>query len=62
MGRPERITARTGWHEIPAVRDAELHEIKSPLILQSGPAALSDGLDLLPPIVSRWARRRSMGK
>jgi len=53
--RPEKVAARPGWHEIPAVRDGELHEIKSPLILQPGPAALTDGLDALHAIVARWA-------
>ena len=55
--RPEKVAARPGWDTIPAVRDGELHEIKSPLILQPGPAALSDGLQALHAIVSRWALR-----
>lgn len=55
--RPEKVAARPGWDAIPAVRDGELHEIKSPLILQPGPAALSDGLQALHAIVSRWALR-----
>jgi iron complex transport system substrate-binding protein len=54
--RPERVAARPGWLEIPAVRDDELHEIKSSLILQPGPAALTDGLDALHAIIARWAR------
>jgi iron complex transport system substrate-binding protein len=54
--RPEQAAARPGWSQIPAVRTAELHEIKSPLILQPGPAALTDGLDALHAIVARWAR------
>ncbi len=45
--RPERIAARHGWGTVPAVRDGRIHEIKSPLILQPGPAALTDGLDAL---------------
>ncbi|MEM9477239.1 MAG: cobalamin-binding protein [Pseudomonadota bacterium] len=45
--RPEKIAARPGWTTIPAVRDARIHEIKSPLILQPGPAALTDGLDAI---------------
>jgi iron complex transport system substrate-binding protein len=53
--RPERVAARTGWVDIPAVHNRELHEIKSPLILQPGPAALTDGLDALHAIVARWA-------
>ena len=43
--RPEKVAARPGWDAIPAVRDGELHEIKSPVILQPGPAALTDGVD-----------------
>ena len=41
------MAARPGWADVPAVRDGELHEVKSPLILQPGPAALTDGLDRL---------------
>jgi iron complex transport system substrate-binding protein len=55
--RPERVAARPGWSAIPAVRDGELHEVKSPIILQPGPAALTDGLDALHGIVARWAAR-----
>jgi iron complex transport system substrate-binding protein len=55
--RPAQVAARPGWDAIPAVRDAELHEIKSPLILQPGPAALTDGLDALHTLISRWAHR-----
>ena len=42
--RPAKVAARPGWQEIPAVRNAQLHEIRSPIILQPGPAALFDGL------------------
>ena len=45
--RPEKIAARPGWDIIPAVRDNRITEIKSPLILQPGPAALTDGLDAI---------------
>lgn len=55
--RPERVRARPGWAAIPAVRDGELHEIKSAEILQPGPAALTDGVRRLHAIVSRWAAR-----
>jgi iron complex transport system substrate-binding protein len=56
--RPERVAARDGWHAVPAVRDGELHEIKSPLILQPGPAALTEGLDALHRIIASWSLRR----
>jgi iron complex transport system substrate-binding protein len=55
--RPEHVAARPGWADVPAVRDGELHEIKSPLILQPGPAALFDGLDAMHAIIARWALR-----
>ncbi len=55
--RPERVAARPGWQAIPAVRDGELHEIKSPLILQPGPAALTDGVRAIAAIVRDWAHR-----
>ena len=45
--RPERIAGRLGWDAIPAVRDGRIHEIKSPLILQPGPAALTEGLEAI---------------
>lgn len=45
--RPERIAARPGWGSIPAVANGRIVEIKSPLILQPGPAALTDGLDAI---------------
>lgn len=41
---PDRIRQRDGWSEIPAVRNDRIVEIKSPIILQPGPAALTDGL------------------
>lgn len=53
----QSVAARAGWQETPAVRDGELHEIKSPIILQPGPAALSDGIEALHSIFSAWARR-----
>jgi len=43
----ERIRQRPGWSEIPAMRNNRIVEIKSPLILQPGPAALTDGLDAI---------------
>lgn len=56
--RPEQVASRSGWSAIPAVRNGELHEIKSPIILQPGPAALTDGLDALQRIIERWVTQR----
>jgi iron complex transport system substrate-binding protein len=56
---PAKVAARPGFAQIPAVRDGALFEIKSTLILQPGPAALTDGLDQLVRIVSDWTKRAS---
>src|SRR3712207_7107896 len=50
---PDRVIARPGFDAIPAVRTKSLFEIKSPLILQPGPAALTDGLDQIRAILTR---------
>jgi iron complex transport system substrate-binding protein len=52
---PDKVAARPGFAVVPAVRNGFLREIKSPLILQPGPAALTDGLDALARIVEEWA-------
>ena len=49
--RPEKVAARPGFERLPAVRRGALHEIKSSLILQPGPAALTDGLKALQAII-----------
>jgi len=55
--RPDQVATRAGWSSVPAVRNRELHEIKSPIILQPGPAALTQGLDALHEIICRWSAR-----
>ena len=50
--KQEKVVARPGFETVPAVRSGRLHEIKSPLILQPGPAALTDGLAALEAIIS----------
>ena len=56
--RPERVAERAGWESVPAVVDGAIYEIKSPLILQPGPAALTDGLDALRAIIAGWNDRQ----
>jgi iron complex transport system substrate-binding protein len=55
--QPAEVAARPGWAEVPAVRDGFVREIKSPLILQPGPAALTDGLDAI--VKALWAEKHS---
>jgi iron complex transport system substrate-binding protein len=47
----EKVAARPGFDAIPAVRNGKLYEVKSALILQPGPAALTDGLAALENIL-----------
>jgi iron complex transport system substrate-binding protein len=58
---PAKVAARPGFDAIPAVKTGWLREIKSPLILQPGPAALTDGLDALRAIVREWAAAQGAG-
>ena len=59
--RPEKVAARPGWETTPAVRDRELHEIKSPIILQPGPAALTEGVREIARIIKAWAACHAPG-
>jgi iron complex transport system substrate-binding protein len=59
--RPDRVRARPGWSHIPAIRCGDVYEVKSALILQPGPAAVTDGVAALARIVNDWRERRSRG-
>jgi len=51
--RRERIEARVGWNRIAAVRHGHVYEVKSTIILQPGPAALTDGVRAVHSILQR---------
>ncbi|HEX3430959.1 MAG TPA: cobalamin-binding protein [Rhizomicrobium sp.] len=53
---PAKVRTRPGFAEVPAVRNGHLYEIKSPIILQPGPASLTDGLEALQTIIHAWAK------
>jgi iron complex transport system substrate-binding protein len=55
--RPEQVAVRPGWNAIPAVRSGFVREIKSSIILQPGPAALTDGLEAVQAVIEEWASR-----
>ena len=46
------IRNRKGWNKVNAIKYDKIYEIKSPLILQPGPAALTDGLDEIAKILN----------
>ena len=52
--RSELVAKRSGWSTISAVKNQQLFEIKSPFILQPGPAALTDGVDQIHQIIDNW--------
>ncbi|NDH50699.1 MAG: cobalamin-binding protein [Betaproteobacteria bacterium] len=54
--RADRVAARDGWALVNAVKNRQLFEIKSPDILQPGPAALTDGVGQLHRIVMAWSQ------
>ena len=52
--KKDTITTRDGWNKINAVKNDNLFEIKSEIILQPGPASLFDGLDILHKIFLKF--------
>lgn len=62
--RPENVATRMGWEDVPAVKNQQLFEIKSPDILQPGPAALTDGVAQMHKIIMAWGvldQKRNQG-
>ena len=55
--RPATVAARPGWESVAAVQKQQLFEIKSPDILQPGPAALTDGVRQLHTHILQWMDR-----
>lgn len=56
MLKPERVHARPGWEAMRPLSNGFLREIPSPIILQPGPAALTDGIDAMLSIFDEWER------
>jgi iron complex transport system substrate-binding protein len=54
--RAEQVAARPGWGDVPAVKNGQLFEIKSPIILQPGPAVLTEGVQALHHIIGDWVK------
>lgn len=54
MFKPERVLARSGWDAFLPARTGQMYEIHSSIILQPGPAALTDGIDEILRIYDQW--------
>ena len=53
-GKPvdiESIKKREGWDQISAIKNNKIHEIDSSIILQPGPASLTEGLKMLESLI-----------
>jgi iron complex transport system substrate-binding protein len=60
--RREKIAARDGWHQIPAIQRQHIYEVKSTYILQPGPASLTEGVARVHRILSDWASADAAGR
>jgi len=52
--KKEKLVSRENWNKINAVKDDLIFEIKSPIILQPGPAAVTEGIKALADIINAW--------
>jgi iron complex transport system substrate-binding protein len=54
----KQMVARPGWAETSALRNGHVYEIKSTIILQPGPASLTEGVRQMHAILARVAGAR----
>lgn len=54
MFKKQKMLSREGWDQIKAVQDDQIFEIDSAIILQPGPAALTDGIEEIFRLLNRW--------
>ena len=54
MFKPDRVLQRPGWDTFKPAKTGHMYEIHSAIILQPGPAALTDGIDEILRIYEQW--------
>lgn len=54
--KKKKMLAREGWEKIKAVQEDAIFEIDSSIILQPGPASVSEGIELLHQIFVEWQK------
>ena len=57
--KKNKMTSRKGWESINAIKNNNIYEIDSSVILQPGPAALTDGLKIISNIINNWHQKSS---
>ena len=57
--KKNKMICRKGWESINAIKNNNIYEIDSSIILQPGPAALTDGLKAISKIINNWYQKNS---
>jgi iron complex transport system substrate-binding protein len=52
--KKNQLTSREGWDKINAVKNNQIFEIKSEIILQPGPASITEGVETILNIYNNW--------
>jgi iron complex transport system substrate-binding protein len=52
--KKDKLVSRTNWNRINAVKNDFVFEIKSSIILQPGPAAVTEGITQIAAIIQNW--------
>jgi iron complex transport system substrate-binding protein len=52
--KKERLVSRKNWNTINAVKNDFVFEIKSEIILQPGPASVTEGVEQIAEIIEKW--------
>ncbi len=55
--KKNKMINRKGWEAINAIKNNDIYEIDSSIILQPGPAALTDGLKIINNIINTWHQK-----
>jgi len=55
--KKKKMLARKGWESIKAIEEDQVFEINSSIILQPGPASVSEGLEIIFAIVKQWQEK-----
>ena len=57
--KKNKMINRKNWESITAIKNDNIYEIDSSIILQPGPAALTDGLKIISHIINNWHQKSS---
>ena len=55
----KKMLSREGWSAINAIKNNQVHEIDSTIILQPGPASITEGVEIIHGIFKNWIQRNT---